>query len=79
MLKELFPTFPSYEPLVFVDAPFNLNFFENIVSHSSPPIEDADYIKWLNRVEGEKSIFYRDLAIFDLTLLSQVGPTYNTH
>lgn len=64
MLKDFFPTFPSYEPLVFVDAPFNFNFLKNIMLCSSPPIEDVDYIKWLNRIEGKNKHFWRNLGFF---------------
>lgn len=37
MLKEFFHYFLGYEPLVFVDALFNFNFFKNKVFHYSPP------------------------------------------
>lgn len=45
MLEDFFPTFHSFESLVFVDNPFDFKFFKNIVSCSSPPTEDVDYIK----------------------------------
>lgn len=31
ILRYFFPTFPGYEPLVFVDAPFDFKFFKNKV------------------------------------------------
>lgn len=55
---------------MFVDAPFDLNFFKNKVFHSFPLIEDTDYIKWLYMVHDKKMHFLRDLGIFDLIQLS---------
>ncbi|CAL5195594.1 unnamed protein product [Lathyrus oleraceus] len=78
-LKDCFPTFPSYDPLVFVDVPFDFNFFKNKVFCYSPPIGDTDYIKWLGMGQEKKKHFWRDLSIFDIIQLSQVGPKYNSH
>lgn len=79
MLTNFLPNLPSYEPLVFVDAPFNCNFFKNKVLCSSPHTKDTYYIKWLDKVQEKKNHFFRDLAIFDLIQLSRVGTTYNSH
>lgn len=65
-VKKIFPTYPNYEPLVFVNKLFKFNFFKNIVFRSSPPIVDTKYIKWFDMVEEKKTHFWRDLGIFDL-------------
>lgn len=78
-LKDCFPTFPSYGPLVFVDVPFDFNFFKNKVFCYSPLIGDTDYIKWLGMGQENKKHFWRYLSIFDIIQLSQVGPKYNSH
>lgn len=54
MVKDFFPTYPNYKPLVFVDKPFNFNFFKSLVFRSSPPTEDIEYIIWLNKMEENK-------------------------
>lgn len=79
ILKDLFSCFPGYEPLVFVDDPFDFNFFKNSVFCSSPAIEDASYIQWLDRVQEKKKHFRSDLGIIELIQLSRVGPKYNSH
>lgn len=43
MVQDFFPTYPDYEPLVFIDKSFNFNFFKNWVFCFSPPTEDGEY------------------------------------
>lgn len=47
LLRDYLPIYYGYEPLVFIDEPFKFNFFKNRIFHSSPPLEDVKYIKWL--------------------------------
>lgn len=55
--KKLFTCFLSYEPLVFVDTPFDFSFFKNQVFRYSPSNEDAYYIQWLDMVQEKRKIF----------------------
>lgn len=41
VMRYFFPIYSSYEPLVFIDEPFDFSFFKNRVFHSFPPTEDA--------------------------------------
>lgn len=51
VLRHFFPSYPSYEPLVFMDEPFDFSLFKNKVSCSSSPTKDDSYIKWLDMVQ----------------------------
>ena len=38
---------------------------------------NEDYICWLDKIEGKKGQFWKDIGIFDLIQLSRQGPRYN--
>ncbi|CAL5200343.1 unnamed protein product [Lathyrus oleraceus] len=51
LLHDYSPIYRGYILLVFLDEPLKFNFFKNRIFRSSPPPEDVEYIKWLDRVE----------------------------
>ncbi|CAL5193504.1 unnamed protein product [Lathyrus oleraceus] len=63
LLRDYFPIYHGYEPLVFIDEAFKFNFFKNRVFRSSPPREDVEYIKWLDRIGRRKTHYWKDLGI----------------
>lgn len=62
---------------MFIDKPLKFNLFKNHVFCSSPPPEDVEYIKWLDRVEWKSAHYWKYLRIYDLTQLSRVSLPYN--
>lgn len=77
--KELNVVFPCYKkcpPLVFTKGPYNLGFMKIKLRIKPKYDNNEDYICWLDKVEGKKGQFWKDIGIFDLIQLYWQGPRY---
>jgi len=76
-LSAIFPCFEKHSPLIFTKGPYNLSFMKYRL-RTEPKYENNDeYLCWLNKVEGKKGQFWKDIGIFDLIQLSRQGPRYH--
>jgi len=76
-LNAIFPCHKKCPPLVFSEGPYNLGFMKNKLRIKPKYDNNEEYICWLDKVEGKKGQFWKDIGIFDLIQLSRQGPRYN--
>jgi len=75
-LNAVFPCFEKCLPLVFTKGPYNLGFMKSKLRIEPKYENNGDYLCWLDKVEGKKGQFWKDIGIFDLIELSRQGPRY---
>jgi len=76
-LSAIFPCFEKCPPLIFTKGPYNLSFMQSKFRAEPKYENNGKYICWLNKVEGKKGRFWKDIGIFDHIQLSRQGPRYH--
>jgi len=77
-LNVVFPCFEERSPLIFTQGPDDLSFLKSKF-RTEPRYENNErYLCSLDKMEKQKSQFWKVMGIFDLIQLSRQGPKYHS-